>query len=294
MVFEEYLKIGLIQPNLHPESWLRSKGDFHYNMDHVVEEVVWSEIHDGLKAMLSGEDKPNIILIPELHVPISRVGELKNLSMKHNILIIAGVDFRIVNNNHGGPKKIQNNGIITIPNNLWSETPSNRLSSLYFGKTYFTYMEREMFKKINNEEYLEDPEQNMYIFKSKKFGDFGIAICSDIFDIERIMLYQSKIQHLFIIAFNKDLNTYFSLAETFTRLIYCNVVICNTGYYGGTVVETPKDSPHERLIYKYQGQKMLNFNIVSIPVKQLYEAQLIGGRTNGFKASPPGYKKIST
>jgi hypothetical protein len=205
-------------------------------------------------------------------------------------MIISGIDFQ---RNPGNYSKIRNRGIITIPNNWGTENYSSRLTSLYFGKTYFTYMERGMFKNIDGIKCSEDPEQNMYVFQSEDFGRFGIMICSDIFDIERMMLYQARIHHLFVISLNKDLNTYFSMCESLSRLLYCNVLICNTGHYGGSLVISPYRDANERLIYKYQGQRMFNTHVVSVPLKSLDEAQktdyVIDVKEKTFKASPPGY-----
>jgi hypothetical protein len=134
----------------------------------------------------------------------------------------------------------------------------------------------------------------MYVFQSEIFGRFGIMICSDIFDIERMMLYQGMIHHLFIISLNKDLNTYFAMTEALSRLLYCNIILCNTGYFGGSVAISPFSDPNERIIYKYQGQRMFNTNIISVPVASLDAAQKLDysipdKKNKLFKASPPGY-----
>ena len=302
----DFLKIGLIQPVINPDiCWNESDSfiisekartpfiPYKLNIDALSAERVWQEISDGLRLLIKSNNCPQIILIPELHLPISKVNELKIISKKHNVMIIAGVDFQ---RNPSDASKIRNRGIITIPNNWGKDSISTRITSLHYGKTYFTYMERSMFKNIEGSECYEDTEQNMYIFKSEKFGNFGIMICSDIFDIERMLLYQTKIHHLFIISLNKDLNTYFSMAETLARLLYCNVVICNTGHYGGSVVISPYEDSNERTIYKYQGQKMFNTHLINIPVKSLNEAQNFDFSNDDkrkknirYKASPPGY-----
>jgi len=297
----EYMKIGLIQPVINPDVSWNYRDDnsgipiCSLNIDPLLAEKVWDEIKEGLRLMLYSDDKPDVILIPELHLPIFRIEEIKRISKKYNVLIISGIDFQ---RSKTDLTKIRNRGIITIPSSFGQKTISPRLTSLYFGKTYFTYMEKSMFKNIEGIECCEDQEQNMYIFQSSQFGSFGIMICSDIFDIERMMLYQTRIQHLFVISLNKDLNTYFSMADTLTRLLYCNVVVCNTGYYGGSIVVSPFKDVNERLIYKYQGQRMFNVNTVSIPVSGLVKAQRLDYSIHNsnliFKASPPGYfDKIS-
>jgi predicted amidohydrolase len=304
---KDFLKIGLIQPVIDPgicwnesEAFIKSEKlkkktftPYKLNIDCLSAERVWQEIKEGLRLLIKSDNCPEIILIPELHLPISKVNEIKAISKKHNVMIIAGIDFQRNPTDHS---KIRNRGIISIPNNWGKDSVSTRLTCMYYGKTYFTYMERNMFKNIEGFECNEDPEQNMYIFKTKDFGNFGIMICSDIFDIERMMLYQTKIHHLFIISLNMDLNTYFAMSETLTRLLYCNVVICNTGHFGGSLAVSPYADTNERTIYKYQGQKMFNTQLIDIPVKSLDEAQKFDFALDDkkkknikFKASPPGY-----
>lgn len=301
----------MIQPVIDPElCWnedpvfiatekAKKKGTpYKLNIDKLSAERVWLEIKQGLRMMIKGDDCPDIILIPELHVPPSKVAELKKISKRHNVIIIAGIDFM---RNPVHPTKIRNRGIVIVPNNWSTPNLSTRYTALYFGKTYFTYMERSMFGNIEGTKCDEDREQNMYIFKSSAFGNFGIMICSDIFDIERMLLYQTRIHHLFIISLNKDLNTYFAMGETLTRLLYCNVVICNTGHYGGSLAISPYEDSNERTIFKYQGQRMFNTQVVDLPVSSLEVAHRFdfangNKKTNNiiFKASPPGFfDKIS-
>lgn len=300
----EHLKVGIIQPVINPDiCWNHSDPIFvesekrarrgipyHLNIDPRSAERVWQEIQYGLNVLLIADSKPDIILIPELHLPVSKMTEIKEISKRHGVMIIAGIDFQP---NPIAKNKIRNRGMITIPNKWPNDNLSSRLTTLYFGKTYFTYMERSMFRNIDGATCHEDPEQNMYIFKQKDLGSFGIMICSDIFDIERMMFYQARIHHLFIISLNKDLTTYFALSESLARLLFCNVVICNSGHFGGSVAISPLLDPNDRLIYKYQGQRMFNTHLISLPVESLDVAQKedysIERKNRKFKASPPGY-----
>lgn len=214
---KEFLTLGMIQPVINPDiSWNRTP-PFSLNINPIIAERVWEEIKTGLIEMLRVDGKPHIILIPELHLPVARINTIKSLSKRHNVIIISGIDFQ---QNPIDKTRIRNRGIICFPDQVDTGSPSIKLTSMQFGKTYFTYMERSMFKKeiANIGKCSSDPEQNMYIFQSQDLGNFGIMICSDIFDIERMAFYQGQIHHLFIISLNKDLNTYFAMAESLTRI----------------------------------------------------------------------------
>ncbi|MCK7557572.1 hypothetical protein MKQ70_22230 [Chitinophaga sedimenti] len=265
------------------------------NLSPLVADRVWQEILSGINQIMANGAKPQIILIPELHLPLNRVSNIKNISKRHNVMIISGIDFLL---HPSLPNRIRNRGILTLPNS-WGDLSlrSTQLTSFYFGKSYFTYMEREMFANLKHGKSSEFSEGNMLIFQSADIGNFGLMICSDIFDIERILLYQGRIHHLFIISLNKDLNSYLHMAEALARMIYCNVVICNTGFYGGSIVISPYQDSNERTIYRYQGQRMQNSQVVDLPVNQLDIAQAFDFANDKkqagiiFKASPPGYSK---
>jgi hypothetical protein len=77
------------------------------------------------------------------------------------------------------------------------------------------------------------------VFDAGHFGKFAIAVCYDFLDLERVAMYRSGIQHLFILAYNPDLPTFDHAAEALSRMIFCNVVVCNTGTHGGSLAVSP-------------------------------------------------------
>lgn len=295
----EILSVALIQPTFDPEkAWGPINGPYSLNMNKVVAERIWSQIKIGIKNALRDRSKPNIILIPELHLGHSYVSNLKNIAIKHGVLIIAGLDFK---KDPTSDKHIENVAQIIIPNKWPKRNHNSNAKVVKFGKTNFTYMEKNRFNNQLEEpnNCFESPEPNMYILSSKDFGNIGLMICSDFFDIERYLIYQGKIHHLFVIALNKDLNSYFHLAESLTRLLYSNIVVCNSGVFGGSVVHSPYSNPNKRTIYKREGQDLFAYQVIKLPVKSLDTAQNFDFTKDKnkagiqFKAHPPGYKKSS-
>ena len=135
------------------------------------------------------------------------------------------------------------------------------------------------------------PCNEFYIVDLAEYGKLGVSICADFYDIERYAIYKGRIQHLLIIANNKDIKSFYFLAEAISRLVYCNVVICNSGHYGGSVCFTPAKHEYQRYSYKHEGHDLFTTQIVSIPVDALWKAQSEDmDALNGFKNPPPGYK----
>jgi hypothetical protein len=115
-------------------------------------------------------------------------------------------------------------------------------------------------------------------------------------DLERALLYRGKVHHLFVLAYNRDLEMFRSLADSLSRTVYCNVVVCNTGFYGGSVAVSPFDKPWKRTIYEHNGGGLFSTQVVRLPVLGIDKALRLndrGGSANNpeFKHPPPGCEK---
>lgn len=136
------------------------------------------------------------------------------------------------------------------------------------------------------------PCDQFYLLDAREYGRIGLAICADFYDIERFALYKGRIQHLFILAYNKDVKSFNYLCEAISRLVYCNVVICNTGHYGGSICFSLKDKEWKRYIYRHEGTNLFTSQVVRLPVRDFFETQKIDSvaHEKGFKNQPPGYQ----
>jgi len=220
----------------------------------------------------------------------------KKLSMTIGSVVIAGLDFQ-----KNAYNKISNKAIVIVPNNWPNIRKSTSTSSFYFGKTHFSNEEFDLFEKLNDYEkplhaYSPLSEPVNYIIDAGPFGNIGVAICSDFFDIERFVIYKGKIHHMIVISHNMDTNSYYFLAEAISRLVFCNVVICNTGYYGDSIAFSPYKESYKRIIYRHEGQQLFSTQVVSLPVALLDQAQCNPRKLpkdhngkNIFKSAPPGY-----
>ncbi len=283
---ESYLNIGFIQTILDGDlSWDPTTGSI--NMLQFAQEKVWHEIKKGFTDLKSDNIKPNIIVLPELTLPHCYLSELRRLSQEIGAVVIAGLDF-VENAN----SQVENKAVVIVPNR-WPEfgIPSRNSAIYYFGKIYFSEEENILFSDKNIRKN-SAPHPNTYIFDTGKFGKIGVAICSDFFDLERFIIYRGRIHHLIIISHNKDINSYYYLAEAISRIVFCNVIICNTGYFGDSLAFSPFRENYDRTIYRHTGQKLFSTQVVKVPVKDLDEAQEGNDPDKKFKAKPPGYVKL--
>lgn len=279
--FEQSLKLGIIQTTVHLENaWGNS-----LQMAPVEERAVIAQIQHQLAGLAQQSAKPHIVLLPELTVPMGFLPNLRVIAAQMNAVIIAGMDFNVASRN---AKTVRNRAAVIIPNAWGTRRISARTTVRYVGKTYVAWRERDHLKRHG---YTFQSIPDVWVFDAGTFGKFAVAVCYDFLDLERVAMYRSRIQHLFILAYNSDLPTFDHAAEALSRMIFCNVVVCNTGSHGGSLAVSPYQGIGKRVIYRHIGAPLSTGQTVGLPVADLILAQTNSwpaGRDREFKSLPPG------
>lgn len=228
--------------------------------------------------------KVDIILLPELSVPVGFVNKLRSIATQLETIIIAGLDYNV----YPGSKKVSNEAVIVVPNKWRKRKIHPKTTVRYIGKTYPAPKEKENLEAAGFEFV---PSPDVWIFDGKEIGKFGVAICYDLLDLDRLAMYRGRIQHLFILAYNRDINSFDHAAEAMARMIFCTVTICNCGYYGGSLSVAPYREVHRRTIYRHFGANLATAQVITLPVKSLAMHQAYKGTE--FKNLPPGYRELT-
>lgn len=282
---EDYLKVDIVQTNLDSrQAWsgLKDKG---YDMTESEMKKCWSEIVMFFKQITDMDEdvRPQIVILPEFAFDRGYYRQMKKLSDKSGCLVIAGRNFVEVPD-----KKIMNKAAVFVPYHWPNGHGNTSTPDFEFGKYFFAKVEEDFIRNIGYEPKSYD---KMYLVDTGCYGKMGLAICADFYDIERFAIYRGRIQHLVIIAYNKDVKSFYFLAEAISRIIFCNVVICNTGFYGGSIAFAPYKDEYKRYVYKHEGGNLYTNQIVLLPVASLFEAQH-NENDDRFKGRPPGFKAL--
>lgn len=294
----DFLRVGVVQTSLDPRAAWDSNATGGWKevvkISAVEEERAIREIRHHLAGLRSSRHELDVVILPELSVPVGFERRLKRAAEDLECVIIAGFDYRIVPGST--EPTVSNDALVIVPRVLNGKKLSKVTSSKRVGKTYPAPAEERKLKKVvgpstpDGIRFANHP--TVWTFDSADFGTFGVAVCYDFMDIDRIAMYRNKIQTLFILALNQDTNSFDHLAEAISRMIYCNVVVCNCGFFGGSYAVSPYKKPYRRAIYKNNGQKLTNAQVVELPLKELMEIQngSLNNEKTDFKSLPPGFK----
>lgn len=282
MSLDAHMKVGLIQTSLHPAAaWASSATMAKAEEDHAI-----AEIRSFFSAFHEEGSPPDIIVLPELAVPNGFERHLRRMATNIQSVVVAGFDYRL----EPGMNKVRNEALMIVPKRWRGEKISAQTVTRCIGKTYPSQAEEQ---KLNRIPLIFQPDPSVWLFDGGPIGRFGVMVCYDFLDLERIAMYRGRVHHLFILALNKDSNSFNFVAEAVSRMVFCNVVICNCGFYGGSVAVSPYRRAERRTIYRHEGPRLASAQIIELPVMSLDQHQQGSGpKNNGeneFKSLPPGY-----
>lgn len=283
---EEHIRVAIIQTTLDQNVAWNSSAEYRPRMDNAEAKRIWQEANRVISGYDSMEldKRPHIIIFPEFSVAKLYRNDIEGWAKLLGCIIIAGYDFDL------DTGKVVNQAVCAIPDQ-WPHGHGQTKGKIFlFGKRFPAFTERNY---INDCGFEFKSADRFFILDAGDYGKIGLAICSDFYDIERFALYKGRIQHLFIIAYNKDVKSFYFLAEAISRLVYCNVVICNTGFYGGSICFSLYKDDFKRYIYKHEGMKLFTSQIVRLPVKSLVDAQKPNAGKTEFKSQPPSYSSVT-
>jgi predicted amidohydrolase len=284
VVLVDRLRIGLMQTSLdHGAAWVGGP-----KMSRAEEDRAISEITKFISGFKQENPSPEIILLPELAVPRGFIPTLRRMAKSLSAVIIAGLDYREVAS--ASTPEVANEAIIIVPDRWMNRKISAKTTVRYIGKTYPSKQEEKQLL-VGGVGFQGD--RSIWIFDGGEIGRFGVAICYDFLDLERVSAYREQIQHLFVLSYNRDTSSFDHAAEALSRMIFCNVVVCNTGFFGGSLAVSPYYRPQRRTIYRHSGAELVTSQVIELPVKSLWEHQQgkgdpAGGETS-FKGLPAGY-----
>lgn len=292
MMLNDKLHVGVIQTSLHAEAaWVDdASGNWKkcVQMSAIEERRAKREIRHFLASLRGVDRLPDIVLLPELSVPLGFEPKLKRAAEKLESIIIAGLDYRIECGE--SVPTVSNEAVVIVPRRLRGRQVARRTEIRRVGKTYPAPAEKKKLLGITGASVAFLAYPTVWIFDGAELGKFAVAICYDFMDLDRIVMYRNKVQTLFILAYNRDTTSFDHVAEALSRMLFCNVVVCNCGEFGGSLAVSPFREPYLRSIYRHGGQGLPNAQLIQLPLAELAAHQQ-GVESGEFKSLPPGFEE---
>ena len=263
---------------------------------------------------------PELVLLPEVAVPVPEVPTIRDLVRRTGRASLAGLFWRVLPPVYRGSgdatqRWFVNEAEFVLPVGNDDRGPTG-VRWYRVRKPIPTHMETGLARTLGKQQGISWKilaGQRWYRFVHRRWGDFTIAICSDLLDAAPWRSLRGEILHLFMVAFNSDVGLFESLTWVRAYEDYVNLVSVNHGSKGGSFVWTPRTS-HQRELAQLRGRRLFLLADVDIPVKRMIEAQREGVETAAeravdrwlrskrsppdvkapppdFKAPPPGYER---
>lgn len=291
--YADSVLVGIIQTTLSAEAWkngCKSAPRVSYSED----VKSWKEICRAMRAFRDEGLKPQIVVIPELSLPRSRIPAFEQICAELNVIAITGVDYHC----DFSDRTVRNEGLVVVPRGFLKGVPSKSCVRYVFGKENPAPKEKEGIESyVPQWSWVGD--HKVYLFDLHDLGRVGVSICYDFMDIERALMYRGEVHHHIVLAYNRDLNMFNSLASSLSRVGYSNVVICNCGYWGGSLAVSPYKQAEDRTLYSQIGKNLFASQVFRLPVSSLEDIiskvsaglKLTEAQKELFKQPPPGLKR---
>jgi len=228
--------------------------------------------------VVASQDNADFAVFPEFFLPRCYEKNVAELAQRYGIIIIGGMEHRpqnwLIND-----KTLVNEAFVTIPYDFDSKFRDNTTSFKGRHRKSYTYhvpklnaAPEEIILLANNGYRITDGH-DLYVFRSKFLGAWAVLVCFDFLNLPVQKLLQGKIQTLFVVSYNKDVDAFAAIADTVERLLLCNVVVCNTGKYGSSLAFSPYRNRHKRYVLKVVGNNIETAITIKLPVRELVNAQ---------------------
>lgn len=246
----------------------------------------YERVNTIINNILSSSRKSDYIVFPECSLPYKWAINIAWKLGRQNISLIAGVEYYRKN----GDDRLRNDCLVSLAT-MWPGYSSNFI--LIQPKFKPSHEEHKKLKENGQSLYVPSViSEEPLIYQHGDFF-FGVLICSDLTDPNNRVKFQGKIDALFLLEWNMDVNTFSYLVEGAAHDIHAFIVQVNNRQYGDSRIRTPYRKPHERDAVRLKGGVEDYYVIAEIDYLPLRNYQVNGDFTSNeskFKPVPIGFK----
>lgn len=176
--------------------------------------------------------RPSYVAFPECSVPHRWAVAMAQKLARSGVGFICGLEYH----KDRSRKKLRNDALISLPT-FWP----GYLSSVMFlqSKLEPSHSEKKAFRDEKRAFYKAVP--GLRTLPVYRHGDFcfGVLICSDLTNVENRRHFQGRVDSLFVLEWNQDVDTFSFLVESAAHDIHTYIVQINNRLYGDSRIRAP-------------------------------------------------------
>ena len=224
--------------------------------------------------------KADMLVLPEGYLPFEWLPILARTCAKNQIAIVTGIEhLKFKSNDDTTNPSINNLTAVVLP----FVEDDYKFSYIHFHKkVYIAPHEKEKIEsygcKVREGEGYELYDWNNFWF--------SVYCCYELSSISDRSIFQSYIDALIAVEWNKDTNYYSNIVESLSRDLHCFCIQVNTSEFGDSRITRPSKT-EERDILKVKGGRNSAVLIDTIDISGLREFQIKG---NVLQAKSPDSK----
>jgi hypothetical protein len=244
-----------------------------------------------INSILTSYPKPDYVLLPELSLPLNWVTSISNRLSQSGIGLIAGTEYK-----HVSDSTVHSEALLSLADDrlgypIWCQYRQPKLLPAVAEDKELQTIHGKEWHKFSDEESVKP------IYKHNGFH-FGVMVCSELQNSKDRIAFQGKIDSLFVLSWNQDLETFSALLEATALDVHAYSVLVNNRSYGDSRVRSPAKESFKRDLARIKGGENDYFVTVTLDLKSLREFQSRASRwtteDDKFKPVPEGFELLKS
>jgi hypothetical protein len=265
--------------------------------DRAQRQAIMRQVHEAFAPTTRSGEGP--IVMPEVSIPHEELPSLRALVSAHRRAALAGLYWREPSTSSGGHGRkgnryLVNEAVLIAPVCSPRDPALPVVREFRIRKPIPAHIEDGLCAAVstssNRWQMLDG--RDWFRFVHPAWGDFTVAICSDLVDPTPWASMSGEVLHLFLVSYNEDVDLFEQMTWVRAFELHCNVVATNHGAHGGSFVWTPR-SAHAKEVARLRGESLVLFADVVLPVAELADHQR-RGVARAVKRAKDGWGKPSS
>lgn len=274
------LKVGITSFETSDDTWAQSA-----NGDPDVSPKRYRAIARVINNALREPERPDYIVFPELSLPEKWIPTISDKLREGGISLIGGLDYT-----HFANGEIESSAVLVLDDHRLGYPASLQLRQR---KSEPAPGEDNSLHVSHGKNWRNPCTEPKPIYCHNDFY-FSVLVCSELQNIRYRSDFQGNVDCLFVISWNKDIETFSALVDSASLDVHSYVALSNNRKYGDSRVRRPAKDSFERDLCRVRGGINDQLVIVSIDPRSLRSQQSRAKRwpqpKDAYKPAPEGFE----